>query len=72
VFNFLFGADIECQSGGVKNAGAGFAMRQMALHFAGNLWREASFQIFANQPDCGLTGHVHGSALVELGFRPNE
>ena len=71
-FYFPVEVNLESDGRGVKNAVASVAMRQMALHLAGNLRREASFQIFANQPDCGFTGHLHGSALVGLGLRPNE
>ena len=71
-FHFPVEVNLEGEGRSVKNAMASVAMRQMALHLAGNLRREASFQIFANQPYCGFTGHVHGSALVGLGVRPNE
>jgi hypothetical protein len=61
--HFAVKIDFEGKGSSVENRAAITAIAQVALHFAGNFWCQATFQVFADQTDRTLTGHAHGGPL---------
>jgi hypothetical protein len=61
-FNFAVKIDFKGKRCTVKHSTAVITAAQVALNFARNLGRQTPFQVFANQPDCGLACHLHVGA----------
>jgi hypothetical protein len=62
-FHFAVKIHFEGKSGGIENRAAITAVTKVALHLAGNFWRQATFQIFTDQTDRSLTRHAHCGPL---------
>jgi hypothetical protein len=62
-FHFAVKIHFEGKSGSIKNRAAITAVTKVALDFASNFGREATFQIFADQTDRCLTRHAHCGPL---------
>jgi len=62
-FDFAVEIDFQGKRGGIEHGEAVLAAAQVALYFPGYLRFKASFEIFANQTNRGLTCHTHSYPL---------